>query len=270
MLLREWRDRRRLSQLDLSLAAGVSSRHLSFVETGRSRPTSGLIVRLAEELEIPLRERNRLLLAAGFAPRYRDHDFGSPQLESIRAAVRQVLSAYEPYPALAVNGVWEMVEANAGIALFLDGCAEWLLAPPVNVLRLSLHPEGAAPRIVNLAQWRDHVLARLERQVVVTASPVLAALLVEIRGYGPVMPGHDDGGDAGPGAGRLAVPLRLRHPAGELTFLSITSVFGAPMDIALDELAIESFLPADEHTARVLQAGAPVASPGPSGKRGGA
>src|SRR5258706_4197511 len=156
-LLRQWRERRRLSQLDLSIQADISTRHLSFVETGRSRPTPAMIIRLTERLEVPLRERNALLLAAGYAPAYPHHGLDEPELGSVRAALGQVLAGHEPYPAVVINRWWEMLDSNAGVSLLVDGCAPWLLEPPVNVLRLSLHPDGMAPRILNLAQWRGHL-----------------------------------------------------------------------------------------------------------------
>src|SRR3954454_21638486 len=182
-LLREWRERGRLSQLDLAIQADISTRHLSFVETGRSRPTSEMILRLSEQLEVPLRERNVLLLAGGFAPAFPAHDLDAPALDAVRTALRQVLTGHEPYPAVVVNRSWELLDANAAIALFTADVAPDLLAPPVNVLRLSLHPDGMAPRIANLAEWRGHLLARLRREAEITADPALEALHRELRGY---------------------------------------------------------------------------------------
>src|SRR6266404_3426932 len=182
-LLREWRQRRRLSQLDLAIQADISSRHLSFVETGRSRPTASMIVRLAEQLGVPLRERNTLLLAGGYAPAYPQHGLDAPELDSVRAALRQVLAGHEPYPAVVIDRWWDMVDANSGVAMLTDGCAPDLLAPPVNVLRLSLHPEGMAPRIVNLGQWRSHLLTQLRHRARALADQRLADLHEELAGY---------------------------------------------------------------------------------------
>ena len=245
-LIREWRQRRRLSQLDLAIAANVSSRHLSFVETGRSRPTSEMILHLAEHLEVPLRDRNALLLAGGFAPAYPERGLAEPELQAVRTALKRVLDGHEPYPAAVVNRWWELVDANAGIALFTGGASPELLAPPVNVLRLSLHPDGMAPRIANLPQWRAHLLARLHRQAEATGDQRLIALHSELGGY----PG---GLSRPPGPAEVVVPLRFRADDGaELSFLSITAVIGTPMDVTVEELAIESFYPADDQTAAAL------------------
>ncbi len=252
-LLREWRERRRLSQLELAIEADVSTRHLSFVETGRSRPTSDMIVRLSEHLDVPLRERNALLLAGGYAPAYPQHGLDAPELDSVRAALRQVLAGHDPYPAVVVNRWWELLDGNSAVAALTDGCAPHLLEPPVNVLRLSLHPEGMATRIVNLAEWRAHVLERLSRQVHATGDTRLADLHTELEGY----PG---GAAEAPAPTDVVVPLRLRHPAGELAFFSITAVIGTPLDVTVAELAIESFYPADAATARVLAGASATAS----------
>lgn len=249
--LRAWRGRRRLSQLDLALEADISARHLSFLETGRSRPSRGMLLRLAERLHIPARERNRLLVAAGFAPASPERSLDDPALAAARAAVERVLAAYEPFPALAVDRHWQLVAANAGLAPLLAGIAGHLLAPPVNVLRLSLHPEGVAPRIVNLAQWRAHVLKRLGEQIDVSGDTVLAALRDELLAY----PGGDGDGEEAETMGGVAVPLVLRSEAGTLSFLSTITVFGTPVDVTLSELAIEAFLPADAATAALLGAG---------------
>jgi transcriptional regulator with XRE-family HTH domain len=244
-LIREWRQRRRLSQLDLAIAANVSSRHLSFVETGRSRPTSEMILHLAEHLDVPLRDRNALLLAGGFAPAYPERGLAEPELQAVRNALKRVLDGHEPYPAAVVNRWWELVDANAGIALFTGGVSPKLLEPPVNVLRLSLHPDGMAPRIANLPEWRAHLLARLHRQAETTGDQRLAALHEELAAY--------PGGRAGtPGPADVVVPLRYRTPQTELSFLSITAVIGTPMDVTVEELAIESFYPADAQTAKAL------------------
>jgi transcriptional regulator with XRE-family HTH domain len=249
-LLREWRERRRLSQLDLAIQADISTRHLSFVETGRSKPTSQMILRLSEHLDVPLRDRNNLLLAGGYAPAYREGGLDAPELAAVRHALRQVLAAHEPNPAVVVDRHWNLVDANATIALFLHGAPAELLAPPVNVLRLSLHPDGMAPRIVNLGQWRAHLLARLRRQASATGDPVLGSLLDELRGFPCAQPEPEV--DL-PGPGDVAVPLRYRHNGHTLSFVSITAIFGTPLHITLAELAIESFYPADPATAELLR-----------------
>jgi transcriptional regulator with XRE-family HTH domain len=254
--LRAWRGRRRLSQLDLALDAEISARHLSFLETGRSRPSRAMLLRLAERLAIPARDRNLLLVAAGFAPALPERPLDDPALADARRAVELVLKAHEPFPALAVDRHWHMLAANAGVAPLIAGAAPHLLAPPVNVLRLSLHPDGAAPHIVNLAEWRAHILHRLEAQVEASADRVLADLLAELRSY--------PGGAArtADGHGGVAVPLVMRVGEATLSFLSTTTMFGTPIDITLSELAIETFLPADAETAALLTGRAVAASGG--------
>jgi transcriptional regulator with XRE-family HTH domain len=246
VLLREWRGTRRLSQLELSSQAGVSARHLSFVETGRARPTRAMILRLAEELAVPLRARNALLLAGGFAPAYPEGDLGGPGLAGVLASLRDVLAGHEPAPAVLVDRHWTMVDGNAAVPLFTAGVRADLLEPPVNVLRLSLHPEGMAPRIINLAEWRTHILHRLEHQVQATGDPVLRALHDELRDL--------PGGLAAAAPNGVVVPLRFDAGGRELSFFSITSVLGTPLDVTLAELAIEAFLPADAGTADFLRA----------------
>lgn len=245
-LLREWRERRRLSQLELAVQAEVSTRHLSFVETGRSRPTSEMILRLTEHLDVPLRERNTLLLAGGYAPAFPQHGLDEPELASVRAALRQVLSGHEPYPAVVVDRWWNLLDSNAAIAVFVADCDPLLLQPPVNVLRLSLHPDGMAPRIRNLAQWRAHLLERLRRQADATGDPALAELHDEVAAY----PGGRDGT---PARSDVVVPLQYAYEGGALSFFSITAVIGTPLDVTVAELAIESFYPADARTADVLR-----------------
>jgi transcriptional regulator with XRE-family HTH domain len=246
--LRAWRTRRRRSQLDLALDAEISPRHLSFLETGRSRPSRGMLLRLAERLKIPARERNQLLIAAGFAPDRPERPLAHPELGAARRAVELVLKAHEPFPALAVDRHWQLIAANGGLAPMLGGVAARLLEPPVNVLRLSLHPEGVAPRIVNLPEWRAHILRRLEDQAEASADPVLTALLEELKTYpGGIAHAYDS-------YGGVAVPLVLRTDQGELSFLSTTTMFGTPVDVTLAELAIEAFLPADARTAELLNA----------------
>ncbi len=249
-LLREWRRRRRRSQMDLALDAGISTRHLSFVETGRSRPSADMVLRLAEELGVPLRDRNDLLLAAGYAPVYRRRPLDDPEMEPIRAALQVVLDGHAPNPALAVDQGWNLVGANDALALITDGVAAELLEPPVNVLRVALHPRGLAPRIANLTEWRGHLLERLGRQVALSADPDLAALLEELE----ALPGGD--GDRPPAdpATALVVPLRMRDADGrELTFVSTVTTFGTALDLTAAELSVESFFPADAATAEALR-----------------
>jgi transcriptional regulator with XRE-family HTH domain len=251
-LLREWRQRRRMSQLDLALEAEVSTRHLSFVESGRAQPSRDMVLNLAERLEVPLRERNVLLVAAGFAPVFRERALQDPALDAARTAVDLVLKGHEPYPALAIDRHWTMAASNAAVARLVGAADPSLLEPPINVLRLSLHPKGLAPRIANLPEWRRHLLERLRRQVEVSADPKLAELLKELQGY-PVAKSSP----RKPGNGELAavvVPFQLVTDAGTLSFFSTTTVFGTPVDITLSELALECFYPADAATVQALQA----------------
>lgn len=247
-LLRQWRTTRRLSQLELAGRAETSTRHLSFIETGRATPSRAMILHLAEELDIPLRERNRMLLAAGYAPVYTEPDLETPGMAPIRTAIRQILTGHEPHPALAIDASWNMVDANAGIALFLEGVDPSLLTGQVNALRLSLHPKGLAPRITNLPEWRGHILERLQRQIDVSGSPELTELRNELRTY----PGGEDAPGL-PEPDQAVVPLRLRHDGHDLAFISVTTVFGTPMNITVAELAIEAFFPADPATATLLR-----------------
>ena len=250
--LREWRQRRRLSQLDLSVDADVSTRHLSFVETGRAMPSREMVLRLADRLDVPLRERNRLLTAAGFAPMFGERALDDPALNAAREAIELVLKGHEPYPALAIDRHWTLVSYNRAVPLLLEGIAPELLQPPLNVLRLSLHPDGLASRIVNLGQWRAHLLARLRQQVAVSADPALASLYAELRGY-PMPPhAHDEVVEAA-----VVVPLVVATPRGTLSFISTTTVFGTPVDITLSELALETLFPADAATAQALRAALP-------------
>jgi transcriptional regulator with XRE-family HTH domain len=248
-LLRQWRERRRLSQLELSIQAEISTRHLSFVETGRSSPSRDMVLHLAEHLDLPLRERNHLLLAAGYAPVYGENPLDSPQLAAVRTAVRQLLTSHEPYPAAVVDRGWNLVDGNASLTLFTAGAAPELLAPPANVLRMSLHPAGLAPRIVNLGEWRGHLLGRLHRQVSITADPVLTELYDELRGYPCDQPEPEV---ELPGPGDVIVPLRIRHEGRELAFFSTVATFGTPLDVTVAELVIESFFPANAETVAAL------------------
>ena len=250
-LLRDWRRRRRLSQLDLACEADISTRHLSFLETGRSTPSREMVLHLAERLFVPLRERNALLLAAGYAPVFRERTLDDPTLQSARRVIDLVLAGHEPYPALAVDRHWTLVAANRVIPPLLVGVEPSLLEPPVNVLRLSLHPRGLAPRIVNLAEWRAHLLARLRRQIDVSADPVLAELLSELSGYPVPRETEPQASDMTDYAG-VAIPFQLAAGDTVLSFLSTTTVFGTPVDITLSELALESFFPADAATADAL------------------
>jgi len=244
--LRDWRQRRRLSQLDLALDAEISTRHLSFLETGRAQPSRDMVLRLAEELDVPLRERNAMLLAAGFAPVFVERGYDDPDLAQARAAIETLIAAHEPFPALAVDRHWNLVTANKGGQALLQGVAAHLLTPPINVMRVALHPEGAAPRIENLAEWKAHLLHRLRKQFEASADPYLLELLEEVRAY-PAPPPVE----ANPNA--IAVPLVVNSPRGRMSFLSSTLLFGAPSDVTLSELAVEIFLPADAETVEKLR-----------------
>ncbi|HEX6993954.1 MAG TPA: helix-turn-helix transcriptional regulator [Gammaproteobacteria bacterium] len=250
-LLKEWRMRRRLSQLELALEAETSPRHLSFIETGRSTPSREMLLRLAERLDVPLRERNRLLVAAGYAPRFPERRLDDGELAAAQRVVELVLKGHEPFPALAVDRHWNLVARNDAVPPLLAGVDPALLESPVNVLKLSLHPQGLAPRIANLAEWREHLLDRLRKQIEATADSVLAALFAELESY----PAPPDAGHESTIAqyGGIAVPLRLAVDGGELAFYSTTTVFGTPLDVTLSELAIEAFFPADERTAAALR-----------------
>lgn len=248
-LLREWRQRRRLSQLDFATEAEISAKHLSFIETGRAQPSRDMLLKLAELLEVPLRERNRLLVAAGFAPMFAERSLDDPALQAARSAVELVLKGHEPYPALAVDRHWTLLAANRAVPLFLSELPESLLQPPVNVLRLSLHPDGLAPRIVNLPQWRAHLLARLRRQIEVSADGTLATLYEELAQY----PAPAANAREARSTNDVVVPFQVAMNGVVLSFISTTTVFGTPIDITLAELALETFFPADEQTARVLR-----------------
>lgn len=248
-LLRDWRRRRHLTQLELAELADTSTRHVSFIETGRSLPSRAMLMRLADRLDVPLRERNALMASAGLAAVYRERPLDDPAMAQVRTAVELVLAGHEPYPALAVDRHWTMLAANRAIAPLLAGVAPALLAPPVNVLRLSLHPDGLASRIANLGQWRAHVLLRLHHQAAATGDPVLHSLHDEIAAYP-----HPDEAIGDEPLASVVVPLQLRTPAGVLSFVSTTTVFGTPMDITVSELAIESFFPADAATGAALRA----------------
>lgn len=245
--LREWRQRRHLSQLDLAGEAEISARHLSFVETGRAAPSRDMVLRLAERLDVPLRERNVLLVAAGFAPAFPQRGLDDPALKAARQAIDCVLKAHEPGPALAVDRHWNLVAANDIVLPLLQGIAPELLAPPLNVLRLSFHPKGLASRTVNLAEWCAHLLERLHRQCEASADPELLKLYQELKTYpvpartAPITPDS------------VVVPFKMRLGGDVLSFISTTMIFGTPLDITLSELAIETFFAADERTAARLR-----------------
>jgi transcriptional regulator with XRE-family HTH domain len=251
--LRHWRTHRRLSQLDLAQEAEVSTRHLSYVETGRAAPSREMVLRLAERLDVPLRERNALLVAAGFAPMYRQRSLDDPAMASARRAVDLVLKGHEPFPALAVDRHWNLVAHNALVPMLMAGAAPDLVKPPINVLRLSLHPDGLASRIANLAQWRSHLLERLQQQIAATGDTGLQALHDELEAYPTPQVSHDTPAVDSELSG-LVVPFQLATPNGVLSFISTTTVFGTPVDVTLQELAVESFFPADAQTAAALAA----------------
>ena len=256
-LLREWRQRRRMSQLDLAMEAEISTRHLSFVETGRAQPSREMLLHLAERLEIPLRERNVLLTSAGYAPVFAERPLDDPALGAARQAIDLVLAGHEPYPALAIDRHWTLVAANNAVNLLLAGVAPALLAPPINVLRLTLHPDGLAPHISNLPEWRGHILARLRHQIDLSADPVLVELMRELSAF-PVARTRPSWPKPESNHAQMVVPFQLNTAVGLLTFFSTTMVFGTPVDITLSELAIESFFPADAETGEKLRALAAV------------
>lgn len=245
--LREWRTRRRMSQMDLALDTEISTRHLSFIETGRSKPSAQMLQRIADCLEVPHRARNALLLAAGYAPDYQERALDSAEMAGMRAIVEHVLKGHEPYPALAVDRHWNMVAANEAIAILIEQVSPALLAPPVNVLRLALHPGGLAPQIANYSEWHAHILHRIDLQIEASADAGLVALREELAGYAV------EANDNGKHISSIAVPLILDTIAGRISFVSTVTIFGTPVDITLSELAIEAFFPADAESAALLQ-----------------
>ena len=252
-LLREWRERRRLSQLELALDAGISARHLSFVETGRSMPGREMLLRILEQLEVPFREQNRLLLASGHAPAFPERSLDDSELLPVRAAVDQILTRHEPYPAVVVDRAWNLVAANSAMRSLTEEMVidPALLEPPVNIMRLGFHPRGLAPLIVNLGQWRAHFCQRLERQLAVTGDPDLAVLLEEIAGY-PI-PGDEPDPAPDPEAREMLGPVRFRAPGGgELSFFGMFATFDTPFEVTTSELAMELLFPADQATAEAL------------------
>ena len=247
-LLRQWREKRKLSQLDLAGEAEVSTRHLSFIESGRSAGSREMLLRLGERLAMPLRAQNHLLLAGGYTPVYAERPLNSPDMIAAKVAVDSILEGHRPFPALAVDRHWTLVAANSAVKALLAGIAPTLLEPPVNVLRLTFHPGGLAPRIENLEEWRAHLLHRLRAQIDQSGDPVLTALMEELASYsmrsGTQRTTRPDG---------IVVPLRLRGENGNiLSFLSTTTVFGTPIDVTLSELALECFYPADQATREAL------------------
>lgn len=251
-LLRGWREQRRMSQLELALRAGSSARHISFIETGRSRPSEGMLLRLAEHLDVPVRDRNSLLLAAGYAPRYPQTPLDDPALDALRKGVERLIEGYEPYPALVVDATYNVIAANRGIALLLDSVPDRLLTPPLNAMRLTLHPDGLAPRIRNLREWRGHLLAQMERDIALRRSQPLRELYEEVAAYPRPAPATDRPAHDEEPVPCLALPLRIEHDGRVLSFVSSVSTFNTPMDVTVAELAIETLLPADPATAKYL------------------
>ncbi|MFJ5117861.1 MULTISPECIES: helix-turn-helix domain-containing protein [unclassified Kitasatospora] len=257
-LLRGWRERRQLSQLRLALRADSSARHISFIETGRSRPSQEMVLRLAEHLDVPVRERNTLLLAAGYAPHYPETPLDDPAMDALRGGMERLLAAHDPYPALVVDGVFRVLAVNRSLGVLLDGVAPRLLAPPLNAMRITLHPEGLAPRIANLRQWRRHLLERMERQIELVRSAPLRALYEEVSAYPePANRLLDDTDEDIAELFPFALPLRVAYRGRVLSFLSTVATFNTPMDVTVSELAMETFLPADAQTAAVLREAAP-------------
>jgi transcriptional regulator with XRE-family HTH domain len=257
-LLRSWRERRRFTQMDLAMTADVSTRHLSFLETGRANPSREMALVLAEHLEVPLRERNELLHAAGFTPVYPRRSLDAPEMAPVSDAIETILHAHEPYPAVAVDRYWDVVEMNSAAVLFADGVDPDLLGPPINVYRLSLHPSGLAPRIANFPVFAHHLLRQLRHDVAVSADPDLGALLEEVTAY----PDVRQLARRAEVPGTVVIPMRLRHPTGELALFTTIATFGTPVDVTVAELALETFFPADAATAHRLTDLAAARAPG--------
>jgi transcriptional regulator with XRE-family HTH domain len=246
--LRRWRARRRWSQLDLAIRAGTTQRYLSFLEQGRSRPGRGVVVRLAESLGLSLRERNGLLLAAGYAPVFPESDLDSPELRPVRQALDRILDGHMPYPAVVVRPYGELVAANAALPVLTQGASTELLRSPMNVLRLALHPQGMAPRVENLGEWGRHIVESLRNQALRSPDPRLDAFIAELEGYVAEAPVPAGAGHVG-----FAVPLRLRYEEGVLHLITTLTSFATAVDVTLSELHLEAFLPADTPTAQILQ-----------------
>jgi transcriptional regulator with XRE-family HTH domain len=251
-LLRSWRQRRHLTQLELANEAGVTTRHLSFVETGRSRPSREMVLHLAEQLDVPLRERNNLLLAAGFAPTYRQRDLSDESFEPVRIALDQILAAHEPYPAVVIDRHWNLVSANRAATILTEDVAAELLEPPVCVLRVALHPQGCAPRVRNLTEWSEHLIGRIQREAAITGDEELVALEEELRALVGAQ-GTSVRSAPAEGANGLAIPLLLDSRRGPLALITMVATFGTALDITLAELSLETFLPADEGTTEILR-----------------
>ncbi|BCZ22742.1 transcriptional regulator [Mycobacterium senriense] len=252
--MREWRTRRRVSQLDLSLSVGVSARHLSFIETGRSRPSPEMVLTLADGLDIPLRERNTLLLAAGFAPRYQSRPLEDAALSPARDAVQRLLDAHDPYPGIVIDRCWNIVGANAAASALTAGLPEELVGPPANVYRLCLHPDGLAGRTLNFPDWAGYLLHQLKRTAALTGDPGLAALEEEVRGYPGVAAAKARG--ALPDSASLLIPFVLDAGEGRrLSMFTTLTTFGTPLDVTLAELAVELFYPADAESEDLLRCG---------------
>jgi transcriptional regulator with XRE-family HTH domain len=249
-LLREWRDRRNVSQLRLASESAVSTRHLSFIETGRARPSREMVLHLADRLEVPLRERNVLLLAAGYAPAYGERPLESGEMAPVRSALERFLSAHEPYPALVVDRHWNILRTNEALNVFTDAVAPELLEPPANAIRATLHPAGLAPRILNLDEWSAHLVHRLRRELALTGDAVLEGLLAEVLEY-PGVQAEPPHGEA-LAAGEILLPLQFLHGERRLSFFGTVTTFGTPADVTLAELALEAFYPADAETAAAL------------------
>ena len=250
VLLRRWRECRRMTQTDLALAAESSTRHLSCLETGRARPSREMIARLAECLDVPLRERNTLLLSAGYAPAFRERSLAD--LEAAKVAIDGVLQAHMPYPAFAVDRHWNVVLSNAALPQLYEGCSAELMRQPVNAVRLVLHPGGLGPRIANFAEWRAHMASVLRQQIEARPDPVVQALLAEVKAY-PAPPGAP-AAEPFDAAQRLATPLRIATRFGTMSFLNTVTVFGTPNDVTLAELALEMLFPADAQTVAIAAA----------------
>jgi transcriptional regulator with XRE-family HTH domain len=251
VLLRQWRQRRRLSQLDVASRSAVSARHLSFIETGRARPSREMVLHLAQRLDVPLRERNRLLLAAGYAPGFSEHSLAEREMTSVRGAVERLLRAHEPYPALVVDRHWNIVASNRGVEFVVRGVAPELLAAPANTYRIALHPDGLAPRIRNLGEWSANMLTRLRRELDVAPDPMLSELYEEVVAY----PGVQTTFEPRSEADSIMLTHTLELDDAKLTLFSTVTTFGTPRDVTLAELSIESFFPADHETAAALAAG---------------
>ncbi|MFK8850269.1 helix-turn-helix domain-containing protein [Streptomyces sp. Ac-502] len=250
-LLREWRVRRRVSQLDLALRADSSARHISFVETGRARPSQEMVLRLAEHLDIPVRERNALLIAAGYAPGFPETPLDDPSMDALRTGMERLLTGYEPFPALVVDATYHVVAANRGIQAMTAGVGAKLLEPPLNAMRITLHPDGLAPRIRNFLEWREHLLTQMQRQLAVMRSAPLRAVYEEVSAY-PLPEGGRETA-AGGGHAPYALPMVIEHDGRVLSFISTIATFNTPMDVTVSELALETFLPADPETAGHLR-----------------